>query len=222
MAIGTCGESCAMMDWILAVVVTRKKEFRGRWAGLVAPVACLVVSLLLPPGSGAMGKVRWFQVGLGQGEISGYRWAVGIKGPKHRPLGRVCAELSLAEPAKDDAPDFEGGSSTLCGRLEQPSDSVTGVESLGSGNAQVTLLEALYRPIIRKVTFVLATGERRIFLPRVPKLSNRSARGIPAFRYFAATFEGQTCVRRVVTFDGRGRVVSNELSPLCHGHSGNL
>lgn len=170
----------------------------------------------------AAGKAGWFQIILEQGEVSGYHWAVGVKGPKHVQLSQVCAELSMVEPPQDDAPYVEERDATDCSWLKQPADSVFGTESFGSGQSRVAVYEAVYRPIVRKVTFVLDTGERKVFLPRVPEISHRSARGIPAFRYFAAPFEGETCIRRVATFDRAGKVVSNEARPPCPAGTGNL
>jgi hypothetical protein len=201
----------------------REGEISARWAAaLVALVGGLALSVLVFQAAAAASKVRWFQTTLEQGQVSGYHWAVGVKGPKHRPLSQVCAQLSMVELPQNGAPYVEGGSSTLCGRLKRPTDSVLGTESFGSGRSRVAVLEAVYRPIVRKVTFVLATGERKVFLPRIPKIPNRSARGIPIFRYFVASFEGETCVRRVTTFDQLGGVVSNEAEPPCPVGAGNL
>jgi hypothetical protein len=217
-----CRKSCH--DGVdLMTTEARKEEIGAKWtAVLFALAGCLALGLLFSHGAAASGKVGWFQIKLEQGEVNGYHWVVGAKGPKHRPLSRICAELSMVEPPQEGAPYVEGRDATNCSRLRPPIHSVFGTEAFGSGPSRVAVFEGLYRPIVRKVTFVLATGERRVFLPRVPKIPNQSARGIPSFRYFAAPFEGETCVRRVATFDGAGKIVSNEARPPCPGGTGNL
>jgi hypothetical protein len=219
-----CGpDGRAMMYGIRMMTGPRKERIGAGWfLALVALAGCLALSLSLFQAAGAAGKVSWFKVKLEQGEVNGYRWAVGVKGPKHRPLGQICAELSMVEPPQDGAPYFEERDPTSCSRLKQATDSVFGTAAFRSGQSRVAVFEALYRPIVRKVTFVLATGERRVFLPRVPKIPDRSARGIPTFRYFATSFEGETCVRRVATFDGAGKIISSEARPPCQAGTGNL
>jgi hypothetical protein len=161
-------------------------------------------------------------VGLEQGETNGYHWAAGVKGPKDEPLGRICAQISMVEPSQDGVPYVEGHDSTECGRLKQATESVSGTDSFGSGASRVTVLEAVYRPIVRKVTFILATGERRIYRPGVPDIPSRSGRGIPNFRYIVIPFEGEVCIRRITTFDGNGGVLANIGSPRCPAGSGNV
>jgi hypothetical protein len=142
----------------------------ARCAPALAVLAgCLVLGSLSQAAT-ATGETDWFQIKLEQGEVNGYHWAVGVKGPKHRPLSQICAELSMVEPPQEGAPYVEERDATDCSSFRQSIHSVFGTESFGSGPSRVTVLEALYRPIVRKVTFVLAGGERRVFLPRVPEI----------------------------------------------------
>jgi hypothetical protein len=161
------------------------------------------------------GKVSWFNVTLKRGEISGYHWAVGAKGQRNRPLRHMCAEVSMVEPPQEGTDYVEGGNSTECGRLEHPNDSVVGTESFGSGQSRVTVLEAVFRPVVRKVTFLLSTGERKTFLARVAQIPHRATKGIPTFRFVVFPFEGEACIRGVAMFDGKGRVVSRQVSAPC-------
>lgn len=202
---------------------TVEKKIKGKWAVMLVAIAgALTLSVLVSQAAAGTSKDRWFQAALEQGEINGYHWAVGVKGPKDEPLSHICAQLSMVEPPQEDAPYVEGGSSTECGRLKRPVDAVSGTESFGSEASRVTVLEMVYRPIVRKVTFILATGERWVYRPDVPEIPNRAERGIPIFRYIVVPFEGEVCVRCVTTFDGKGRVLSNEGSPRCPAGSGNL
>jgi hypothetical protein len=189
---------------------------------MVGALALSLLVFLVSPAVAGTGKARWFQVTLERGETKGYRWAVGAKGPKSEPLGRICTQLSMVEPPQEDVPYVEGSDSTECGRLKTPTDSISGTDSFGSGQSRVTVLEVVYRPIVRKVTLILATGERRVFRPSTPQIPNRVDRGIPVFRYLVSPFEGETCIRRVATFDGSGGIVSNEVSPPCPSGTGNL
>lgn len=205
-------------------MITRagRQGVNDKWVAILIAIAgALALSLLVSPGA-AGSKVSWFHAMLKRGETKGYHWAVGVKGRKHEPLSEICAQISMVEPPRDDAPYVEGRDATDCGRLRQPSDSVSSTDSFGSGVSRVAVLEVVYRPIVRKVTFILATGERRVFRPHPPDVPNRAARGIPIFRYLVAPLEGETCIRRVATFDGRGRVVSNEARPRCPAGAGNL
>lgn len=193
-------------------MAVRKTEFSLWRATVLSTIVCTLVLGFLMPRAGAdtgkAGKVSWFDLTLERGEINGYHWAVGAKGQRTQPLKRICAEVAMVEPPKEGADYVEGGNSTECGRLEHPADSVVGTESAGSGQSRVTVLEALFRPVVRKVTFVLSTGERRTLPSRAPQTPNRAANGIPPFRFVVFPFEGETCIRRVATFDGRGHLVS--------------
>lgn len=199
------------------------RKARAKWATmLVAIASAVVLSVLVSPAAAGTGEVSWFHVEMERGEAKGYHWAVGAKGLKHQPLSKICTQISMVEPPRDDVPYFEGRDATDCGFLVRPSDSIASTDSLGSGMARVAVTEVFYRPIVRKVTFILATGERRVFRRRIPRIPNRVARGIPIFRYLVAPFEGEVCIRRVVTFDGRARLVSSEGRPPCPTGAGNF
>jgi hypothetical protein len=92
------------------------------------------------------------------------------------------------------------------------SDSVVLTESLGPKKSGVTVVEAIYRPLIQKVTIVFASSKRTVLPTESP---NEIGRGIPGFRYVVASFSTDNCVGRIVAFDGKGIVVSNQVSPPC-------
>jgi hypothetical protein len=188
---------------------------------LVILAVAMALILLVSQAANA-NRVRWFQVNLEHGETEGYSWGVGAKGPKHEPLGQICAQVSMVEPNQGSADVVEGRDATDCGSIGQREDSIAATVSFGSGESRVTVLEVVYRPVVRKVTLVLATGAREVFYPRIPEIPNRAARGIPIFRYFVTPFEGETCVRRIATFDASDNIVSNEVSPPCPPGAGNL
>lgn len=118
--------------------------------------------------------------------------------------------VSVLEPFEEGAPFIEGSDAKVCGAMPDASVSMSLGDTLVSGASKLSLNVVLYRPIVRKVAFILGTGERRIYMPRVPEIPNRSQRGIPVFRYVVASLEGEACVRRVATFDRRGGVIRSE------------
>jgi hypothetical protein len=118
--------------------------------------------------------------------------------------------VSVLEPFEEGAPFIEGSDSKVCGAMPDARISMALGETLVSDASNLSLNVILYRPIVRKVVFVLGTGERRIYMPRVPKVPNRSKRGIPVFRYVVASFEDEACVRRITTFDPRSGVIRSE------------
>jgi hypothetical protein len=192
---------------------------RGIFIGL-AGLAFLIFasSIEAPLSAGANGakKVRWYRVLLESGETSsGYRWTVGAKGPKHEPLREICSMTGMTEPPQPDKPYIESHEGELCGLLLLPEESMTISASFGFGESRVTVFASIYRPIVRKVTIVLDSGERRIYLPKVPQIPNRAERGIPVFRYIADVFEGEFCARRTTTFDGQGDVIHNDINGGC-------
>ena len=188
------------------------------WAVVVAAVVAVIAVLSITVGAHeATGATRaqWYEVRLKTGETNGYKWVVGAKGPKHEPLNEICALASLTEPPQEGKPFVEGTEAVGCSSLATPIDSVAASPAFGSGDSRLVLLAVLYRPVVREVAFLLGTGERRVFRPRMATVLNRRAKGIPRFRYLAAPFEGETCIRKVTLFDRSGKVIDNEARPSC-------
>jgi hypothetical protein len=180
-------------------------------------LGCLVVSQAF--GSRPAG---WFQANVAHGEIDGYQWAVGAKGPRGEPLAQICAQVSLLEPSQAGADVVEGRDSIDCGSVKRPEESVSSSESFGSGESRVTVLETVYQPVVNKVTFTLATGERRSYRPRLLQIPHQTVREIPLFRYIVVSLKGEACIRRIATFNGHGSIVSSEVRPPCPAGTGNL
>lgn len=192
------------------------------WAAMLTALTAVVMLISVSPHDAAgANKARWYQVGLEMGETDGYRWAVGAKGPKHEPLDEICALASLTEPPQADKPFVEGMDAAVCGSLATPGDSMAASPAFGSGNSRLVLLAVLYRPAVREVAFLLDTGERRVLWPRMVKVPNRRARGVPRFRYLVTHFKGEACIRKITLFDGSGRVIYREARPPCP-NGGNL
>jgi hypothetical protein len=168
-------------------------------------------------GSSKVGGDHWYKVTLEEGETQGFSWVVGAKGRTHEPLREICALAAIIAPPEPNVPYGEGSNVSVCGSAMKPAESVSANAKLGSTGT--SLLTTIYRPVVRKVVFLLSTGKRKVFRPKKPRLANREERGIPAFRYLVASFDGGACVRSVTTFDGRGRVISKEGEP-CAGRLG--
>ena len=188
----------------------RPRIFAGSWLALIIFMAICLGASSSPEAEGAGGN-RWYTAAVEEGETQGYRWSIRVKGPKGEPLRRLCVLAGFIAPPKPDVPYAEGDNSQVCGEVVMPTDSVLMSATLGSSGT--TFLVAVYRPLVRKVSFLLSTGQRRVFRPHLPHVPNRAARGIPRFRFVVATFDRGACVRRVTTFDGRGDVVSREGEP---------
>jgi hypothetical protein len=178
--------------------------------GVVAALALLALSLVASEAVADSSQSRWFQIGLATGETNGYGWSTGAKGPRHQPLSQICAEISMSEPPRNGV--YEGSDATDCGELKTASDSVISTESLGPKKSGATVVEAIYRPLIQKVTIVFTSGKRTALPTQSP---TRTGKGIPVFRYAVASFSAGNCVNRIVAFDGKGKVVSSLASPPC-------
>lgn len=181
-----------------------------RTGGVAAALTLLALALIVSQASAVSPQGRWFQIGLATGETNGYRWSTGAKGPKGKSLSRICTEISMSEPPRNGV--SEGRDATDCGELKVANDSVITTESLGPKKSGATVVEAIYRPLVKKVSIVFTSGKRAILPTQSP---NRKSNGIPVFRYVATSFSANSCVDRIVAVDGKGKVVSSQARPPC-------
>ena len=176
----------------------------------------LVISALTSVEADSEGREGWYHALVESGKTDGYDWGVNIKGPKHMPLKRVCEVAVRIAPYNPEIGYVESDETSLCGDLLRPSDSVSIAMPLGnSETGMTTLLATVYRPIVREVAFVLSTGERQVYRPSPVNVPRRAARGIPMFRYLVALLDGESCIRRVTTLDGKGSVIDDEKRFAC-------
>lgn len=183
----------------------------------IVAMGVAALALLAPQGSGGASDSPWYRIDLEQGERRGYHWSMGASGPRHAPLEEICVLGTLAEPYDEDSDPLEVGATSgkVCGEVPDARISMQMGQTLGTGASALSFDAILYRPAMRKVVFLVEGGERRVFRTHAPRISSRSEKGIPAFRYLAATFEGNPCVHRVTTYDGSGGVIWREPWSSC-------
>jgi len=152
----------------------------------------------------------WFNVPLTGGKLQGYTWGFAAKGSKEKPLKQICAIVAEIAPRDPNAGYVEASETTSCDSLLQVTDSISIGSEFGTGSEATVLRTVLYPSDVRRVTFVLAGGEELTYRAKGIKVKNRKAKGIPFFRYLVAQFSAEACIQRIVSYDGRGRVIERE------------
>src|SRR5215207_1663192 len=192
--------------------------------GFIATGVTALCLIGLLPGNAASSLANpWYSATFARGETSnGYRWKMGVSGPKGKSLKTICNIAAVLDPPRDDLPYVESHESKVCSSLGNPRDSAALSISVGSGDSTVTVMEVLYRPVVRKVVLVLDNGDREIFMPAVARIRDRAKRGIPIFRYIIGRFDSETCLRKVITFDKDDHAVHREGRPPCSPGQGNI
>lgn len=206
----------AMLPIMLAREVGNQSQ-RKLVVALLAAAFCFVGLTNQVRAEGANGERKaWFRVSLEDGETGdGYRWQVGVSGPKGQELRRVCNLGATVDPPRPDVPYVESDNLKACGSLKQADDLAAITISVDSQETPLNIFEILLRPEVNKVNVTLSTGQRKSYLPKLPKIRNRAERDIPLFRYLIIPFEGDTCIRRFTTYDKRGKVLLDEARPKC-------
>jgi hypothetical protein len=184
-----------------------------KMSGAAAALVVLLLGVIASQAIAGNSQGKWFQVALSTGETNGYNWSTGAKGPKGQRLRRICAEISMVEPPRNGTDVAEGRDSTDCGELKTASDAVVSEEFLGPEKSGLTVLEAIYRPLIQKVTIVFTGGRRSTLKTQTP--TDRIGGAVPVFRYVATSFAVGNCVDRIVAFDGKGKVVVTQDNAPC-------
>lgn len=159
----------------------------------------------------------WFSAKLGFGKKRDNYWGVRATGARHQAMGQICGIVVKIPPPDPNVPYFESDETKACGRLATPSDSVSiGVLLRSPGSGVTALLASVYHPVVREVTFVLRSGERKVYRAVTPKIAKRAAKGIPAFRYLIAFIDEGACIDQIITADRSGEVIRGESGePAC-------
>lgn len=181
-----------------------------------AILLCALAAVLPSTSLGTGGQSHWYHVTVAHGKnTEGYKWSVGAKGRKGHALDEICATLSMVEPPRSEVPYVEGTDSTDCGSVRRPSESVSSSVSMGEGESLIKVVEVLYRPVVRKVSVFLKSGEEKILRLKRPGIANRAKKGIPMFRFFVLSLEDGACIRRLVSYDGQGTLIKSEKTEAC-------
>lgn len=187
------------------------------WVTVVAmtSIICVIGNPVVAEGEGKYSG-RW-RAPLENGKTNGYLWGMRASGVKHQASRPICETIVSVAPADPDVPFVETDETTSCGTLQAPTDSTSIIVLLGeSESGRTALLATLYPPVVRKVTFILDTGEQKVHRTAVSKIRNRAAKGLPRFRHLATLFPEGTCIRRIITRDGQGSVIESEKAePRC-------
>lgn len=155
-------------------------------------------------------KSDWFRVPLTGGKLQGYTWGFAAKGSREKPLKQICAVVAEIAPRDPDTEYVESSETSSCGSLLRETDSISIGSEFGTGSEATVLRTILYPRDVRRVAFVLAGGQEATYRAKGIKVKNRKAKGIPFFRYLVAQFSAEACIQRIVSYDGRGRVIERE------------
>lgn len=185
------------------------------WMGIRAGVAVAAAAVLaLAPGStagAASGHDRW--LGLAGGHIGHYSWTVetkpqtGVSGDTgSRPCLLVGTTLQI-DPfnllrSRNRQCAGPGGISAT-----DPPLVANGVQPSSGGPAEITVIGMIFPSAARRLRVTLAGGGTRTI--ELDRLSARQARaaGLKPFRYAAFAARGEWCAERLVSENGRGRVL---------------
>jgi hypothetical protein len=158
---------------------------------------------------------KWFQVGLANGEVSGYRWGVSAKGEPKDRLSHLCVTVAMTEPPNEEHLPVEEEDATACGRLRESVDHVIATTSFGADRSKVALLAIAVRPVVKRVVLSFFAGEKpKVVETLAPPVDSQHDR-VPRFRYVAVPFEGQSCIRRIAAQDNRRNMVFSQSLSRC-------
>lgn len=177
---------------------------------LISGVALGICVLFAASAQSQSTKSDWFRVPLTGGQLQGYTWGFAAKGSKEKPLKQICAVVAEIAPREPDVGYVEASETTSCDSLLQATDSISIGSEFGTGSEATILRTILYPRDVRRVAFVLAGGEEATYRAKGIKVKNRKAKDIPFFRYLVAQFSAEACIQRIVSYDGRGRVIETE------------
>ena len=202
--------------WNQSTIGQTRMRFRflALWVSAGLVVAC-VFGLSSETQANATPGSKWYRTPLAHGEEEGFLWGFSASGPTNRSLKKICSTIAEISPREPGVDYVESSETTGCGELLRATDSMSIKVLLGSTEAEAkTLLGTLYPPDVRRVTYVLSSGEERSYRAKGVKVANRVAKGIPYFRYVAALFDSGSCIKRTVTYNAKGRVIKKEAAEV--------
>jgi hypothetical protein len=196
----------------------RQVKIARKLAVLVATVACLAPVSSAGAVSDSAGLAAqasatssdWYRMSLAQGEIEGYLWSAAARVPRYQPLGRVCLSALTVIPPAPGQEDVEASETSICGRLEQPSESVSLIARFGASEGTASVLATVFRPAVRKVVLELVGGGQKVLRTAPRKTKRQGDIGVPQFRYIAHRIDSGVCAKRIATYDYSGALIARE------------
>jgi hypothetical protein len=152
----------------------------------------------------------WYRVSLARGEINGYIWGAGAKVPRDQPLGRICLSALTVAPPEPGEEDVEASETSLCGRLTQPSESVSVIVHFAAPEGATSLMATVFRPAVQKVVLELVGGGQEVLRTALRKTKRQRDMGVPRFRYLVHQLDPGVCVKRIATYDHAGALIARE------------
>jgi len=161
--------------------------------------------------AGASPQPELYTSPLARGKREGYLWGVTADVRRYRPLKRVCLFVTTVPPPPPGQDYVQSYDSSTCGRLTQPSESVSMLMGFGEGDASAGVLVAtVYEPSVRKVSYALVDGGTKVIRTKLRKTMRPGDKGVPKFRYVAFVLDPGSCVDRITTYGGDGAVIARE------------
>jgi hypothetical protein len=179
-----------------------KKARAIRRTAIVWVVLGVVASL--PSGASAQTEESP-TIRLGQGRVGKMAWAASAEAPDHP--AETCVSIATVEPGVPRG--FEGSEVTNC--AEPGVIPLTEVWASRYG----VVFAGLFRPDARRL--VLLVRGRPPIVQLLGHKQFQAQEGLPGveFSFAARAFRPHTCIRRVRTFDGEGKILSSFSSRHC-------
>ncbi len=156
------------------------------------------------------------EVGLGNGQIGDYQWAVAVKRPQALPnsAGQGARQpcLMVGTTWQLGPFSYRRSKSRQCASSSGLSASgapliARGVQPSTGAPARMTAVGVVVAPAVSRIEVTLANGVKRtIHLERLSSAAARRA-GLERFRYFAFAARGEWCAQRLVTESASGRAL---------------
>jgi hypothetical protein len=194
----------------------------------LAIAAMAILGLAFGPAAGATSDHdRWF--GLAGGHVGHYTWTVeakpqsGVQGA--RGGGEPC--LLVGTTLQIDPFNLLRNRNRQCAgpggiSATDPPLVANGVQPSSGGPADITVVGMIFPPAARRLRVTLAEGGTRSIDLRQLSAAQARASGLKPFRYAAFAARGEWCAERLVSENGRGRVLwdSGTDSYQCGGAEG--
>jgi hypothetical protein len=179
---------------------------RGVFAGLVISVVLLACISARAADGGHVVVLR-------EGTIGKSKWTAWLEPAIARgKANKVCRNLALSHPTY--AGLIARSEFRECGSITAAEPAVESIEA-GEGSKQRSVWLGLFAPMVR--TIYVRIGSSAGHLVHLQALSVRAAAKVDAerLRYWVRGYAGASCLRRLITYDVNGEVLSDSGSEPC-------